>query len=170
MADDRRLAAVVDELDLRPEHHVLEVGCGHGVAATLVLDRLASGVYVGVDRSPAMVQASERRNDDAVAQGRARFVCAPFLDAALDGRRFDRIFAARVRSMTGDREMERAHALLAPGGLLVLAFDAPRGVDVEPAVEDAASRLRAGGFHSVRVTTAHASEPLVRCVSGRAPG
>lgn len=169
MADDRRLAAVVELLGLRPEHHVLEVGCGHGVAASLVLDRLTSGTYTGVDRSLPMIQASERRNRDAVDARRARFVCASFADAPVDDRRFDRIFAARVRSMTHDRELERSRTLLAPGGLLVLAYDAPRGVDVQPVVDAAAERLREVGLRSVGVTTAHASEPFVWCVTGRAP-
>lgn len=170
MADDRRLAAVVELLGLRPEHHVLEVGCGHGVAASLVLDRLTSGTYTGVDRSLPMIQASERRNRDAVDARRARFVCASFADAPVGRRRFDRIFAARVRSMTHDRELERSRTLLAPGGLLVLAYDTPQGVDVQPVIEDAAARLRAGGFRSVHVTTLHASAPIVCCITARASG
>ena len=42
---------IVTQLPLRPTDRVLELGCGHGVAATAICDRLQGGTYHGIDRS-----------------------------------------------------------------------------------------------------------------------
>ena len=120
-----RLARIVGELGVRPGERVLEIGCGHGVAATLLCERGAR--LVAIDRSPKMIAAAARRNAAYVESGAAEFLVASLEDADLGGRRFDAILAVRVGLF--DREPERARALavrwLAPGGRIVAAFDAP---------------------------------------------
>ena len=118
-----RLQAIVDGLGIRPDSRVLEIGCGHGVAATLVCERLAGGRLTAVDRSPKMVAAARRRNHAYVEAGTAGFLLGALEDLDLGDRRFDVVFAVRVGLFR--REPERAHELaarwLAPGGA-VFAF------------------------------------------------
>ena len=122
-----RLRVIVDGLGIRPEARVLEIGCGHGVAATLVCERLRSGRLTAVDRSPKMIEAAARRNAEHVAAGRAEFLVAALERLDLGDRRFDTIFAVRVGLF--QREPERARSLaerwLAPGGALLAFFDEP---------------------------------------------
>ena len=123
-----RLRAIVDGLGLRPDDRVLEVGCGHGVAATLVLERLDGGSYTGIDRSPKMVDAAARRNARWVKAGVAEFLVAELERLDLAERRFDVVLAVRVGLF--HREPDRARALVAPwvadGGRVEAFFDPPR--------------------------------------------
>jgi ubiquinone/menaquinone biosynthesis C-methylase UbiE len=122
-----RLQRVVDRLDIQPDDRVLEIGCGHGVAATMVCERLESGRLTAIDRSRKMVEAAARRNAAYVEADRAEFLVARLEDAELGERRFDKIFAVRVGLF--HREPDRARALgerwLAPGGTLLAVFDEP---------------------------------------------
>jgi SAM-dependent methyltransferase len=121
-----RLRSIVDRLSIRPGERVLEIGCGHGVAATFVCE--AGGRLTAIDRSPKMVEAAGRRNAVWVEAGAAEFLVGSFEDVDLGERRFDTIFAVRVGLF--HREPARARALaarwLAPGGRIVAAFDEPR--------------------------------------------
>jgi SAM-dependent methyltransferase len=71
-----RLKAVVHRMAVEPNDRVLEIGCGHGVAATLICERLEGGRYTAVDRSRKMIDAAARRNAAHVGAGRAEFICA----------------------------------------------------------------------------------------------
>jgi ubiquinone/menaquinone biosynthesis C-methylase UbiE len=122
-----RLRAVVDQLRLRPGDRVLEIGCGHGVAATMVCERLDGGRLTAIDRSAKMISAAARRNAAYVDAGVAEFLVARLEDLDLGDRRFDVVFAVRVGLF--HREPDRARALveqwLYPGGMVRAFFDRP---------------------------------------------
>ena len=120
-----RLRSIVEQLDIRPDDRVLEIGCGHGVAATFVCERLVGGRLTAVDRSPKMVEAASRRNASHIEAGRAEFLVARLEDLDLGERRVDKVFAVRVGLF--HREPARARALveswLAPGGSVSAFYD-----------------------------------------------
>lgn len=122
-----RLRAIVDEMDIRPDDRVLEIGCGHGVAASFVCERLEGGWLVAVDRSRRMIEAAVRRNAGWIEAGRATFLVAELERLDLGDQRFDKIFAVRVGLF--HREPERARGLverwLAPGGAVFAFYDTP---------------------------------------------
>ena len=122
-----RLRTIVEQLEIGREDRVLEIGCGHGVAAAFVCERLDGGRLTAIDRSPKMIEAAKRRNADHVESGKAEFLVAELESLDLDERRFDVIFAVRVGLF--HREPERARRLadawLAPGGRLMSIFDPP---------------------------------------------
>src|SRR5918999_3556914 len=119
-----RLRSIVEQLNIRPGDRVLEIGCGHGVAATLVCERLEGGHLTAIDRSAKMIEAAQRRNAAFVAAGKAEFLVATLEDLDLGDRRFDTIFAVRVGLF--HREPDRARGLaerwLAPGGAVFSFF------------------------------------------------
>jgi ubiquinone/menaquinone biosynthesis C-methylase UbiE len=122
-----RLREIVDGLEIRPSDRVLEIGCGHGVAATMVCERLEGGRLTAIDRSPKMIAAASRRNAAFVEAGTAEFLVAELESLELGQRRFDLIFAVRVGLFARDPERARslAERWLAPGGSVSSFFDPP---------------------------------------------
>jgi SAM-dependent methyltransferase len=167
MAPSSRLPWAVDRLALAVTDHLLEIGCGHGVAATTALEVLTGGHYVGVDRSQKMIDAATRRNAEAVAEGRAAFVTGEVPGVDLGGATFDRILAARVASMARPEALAFAAGHLSPGGRLALVLDSP-GVDRTRAAAAAlVPALTAAGFAAPAVDEAEVDGALVVCVSAR---
>ena len=122
-----RLRHIVEQMEFGPDDRVLEIGCGHGVAATLVCERLEGGRLTAVDRSEKMIRAAKRRNAPHVEAGRAEFLVVQLEDLNLGDRRFDKIFAVRVGLFYRDPERARgmAERWLAPGGEIFVFFDQP---------------------------------------------
>jgi ubiquinone/menaquinone biosynthesis C-methylase UbiE len=124
-----RIQGFVAAMKIQPGDRVLEIGCGPGVAATLVCEQLKTGRYVAIDRSARMIAAAAKRNAAFVDDGRARFVHAEMEAAELGGARFDKVFAMRVRLFHDEPERARGLAArwLAPGGRLFVQYDEPGG-------------------------------------------
>ncbi len=164
MSPSARLPWAVGRLALAPDHHVLEIGCGHGVAATEALRVLTGGRYVGVDRSPTMVEAAARRNAAGVDDGRATFVTGEVPGVDLEGATFDRVLAARVAAMARPAALAFAAAHLRPGGRLALVVDSPGEDRTREAVAGLVGALPAAGFAPPTVEEAVVDGALVACV------
>jgi cyclopropane fatty-acyl-phospholipid synthase-like methyltransferase len=86
-----RLKAVIDDLPITPGTRLLEIGCGHGVAATYAIARGA--VYTGIDRSAKMIAAARKRNPGA------ELIHADLETVDLGDRRFDIVLGVWVRTL-----------------------------------------------------------------------
>jgi trans-aconitate methyltransferase len=121
-----RLVWAVETLTLDPADHVLEVGCGHGVAVSLVCERLTGGRILAIDRSKKMIEMAARRNREHVAAGRAVLKTTALEQADLGEERFDKVFAFNVAPFWLQPEQAlgilRRH--LAPGGAVHVFWDA----------------------------------------------
>ena len=121
-----RLVWAVETMDIRPQDRVLEVGCGHGVAVSLVCDCLESGRITALDRSAKMIAAAEARNREHVASGRAELIATPLESADLGDRSFDKVFAVHVRALWDEpTNLDTVRRHLEPGGSLHLFHHQP---------------------------------------------
>lgn len=134
-----RLARQAARLPPTPRPLVLDAGCGAG----RLLPRLTQrGCRVtGIDLSPGMLACS-RRDHPEFAVGLASLTALPFRDAAFDG-----YFSWYSTIHLPDDRLAQAFAeagrVVRPGGLVLVAFQAGRGV------RDVAAGMRARGHDVV---------------------
>jgi ubiquinone/menaquinone biosynthesis C-methylase UbiE len=142
-----RLAWAVEMLDVRPAERLLEVGCGTGVAAALVCERLDGGSITAIDRSATMIEAAMEKNRAHVESGRAVFRRAELRDADFGEGAFDRAFASNVNVFWRKpaREIEIVRRVLAPGGTLHLFYQPPSAGMIGRMEEDLSRVLRDHG-------------------------
>lgn len=159
----RHLVGVL-ALALDGSESVLEIGCGHGVATRLLLERLGNGQVTALDRSQKMIDAVIAGSPDALAAGKLAVRAEALEDADFGGQTFAGILAINVdfNLRLGTRWPATLAALLAPGGRLVLAFDPPPGAGKgEALVNKTLDRLDKGGFTST-LLPAHGRVSVIR--------
>jgi ubiquinone/menaquinone biosynthesis C-methylase UbiE len=106
-----------------PADRILDLGCGTGIVARVLRERLGGAACIaGVDLSPAMIaRARAIAPDIEWHQGNA--LALPFADGA-----FDVVLSQQVLQFTGDRAaaVREIRRVLAPGGRLVASTWRPR--------------------------------------------
>lgn len=152
-----RVGFAIDTLGLEPHHRVLEFGCGTGLAATLVAERLTVAGVTAIDRSPrAIARAVERGTD-------VGFHNVELADFTSDTR-FDRVFGINVNlfwTSRCDGECAAVRSLLAADGLLVLVYETPGDVRAE-IVERSVASLDVAGFRTEIVKGAEPALVAIR--------
>ena len=123
-----RLAEIVDALPLKPGLRVLEIGCGPGVAARAVVERIGSGHVLAIDRSAKAIQQARVACKAEIDSGRLslRNVAAEDLELQKGEKPYDIAFAVRVGALdgrhpeAGKRARQRIARVLVKGGRLFI--------------------------------------------------
>ena len=156
-----RITWAVEQLDLSPTDRVLEFGCGPGVAAVLVAERLTEGSLLAIDRSAtAVARATARVDTDRVTVEQVALADLP------TDQSFDVAFGVNVNLFwTGaaEAECQVLADVVAPGGAVHVVYETPGqpGRDVAGRV---AAALERHGFES---TTTRGPGGSLLCVTGR---
>jgi protein-L-isoaspartate O-methyltransferase len=164
-----RIAWAVDVLDVGPDDRILEVGCGHGVAVSLVSERLGGGRITALDRSPKMIAAARKRN--RACADRARFITSSLEDAELGDETYDKVFAVHVAALhKPGRPLDVVRERLALSGRLYLLNQAPgwrRLADARRFGEELGEALGRAGFTIDQVLAEEVGGSVVSAVVAR---
>ncbi|MFN4315672.1 MAG: class I SAM-dependent methyltransferase [Chitinophagaceae bacterium] len=69
----KRLKDIAEALPLKPGIRVLEIGCGPGVLARAILERVPTAFVLGIDRSAKAIEQARKGSAALIEQGRLSF-------------------------------------------------------------------------------------------------
>jgi len=171
----RRNLWTVELLGIEPEHRVLEIGCGPGIAIRACSERVTGGRVVGIDHSSVMLAQARRRNADAVAQGRVELRLGGLeILPSLEGP-FDRVCSANVIQFIPDKTAayRAIRAVMAPGGRIATTYQPrnrnPTRDDALRMAQEIESHMREAGFVDTRTEELPLRPVPVVCVLGKSP-
>ncbi len=147
---------IIDQMDIQPADHILEVGFGPGAALQELASRARDGFVAGVDTSPLMLRQATKRNSRAVRAGRVELrqgsaLALPFAEASFDKALTINSIQIWPDSFAGVKEIQR---VLKPGGLVALALQpvwAKSDSEVRTIGEDLLEFLKRAGFGETRL-------------------
>lgn len=162
-----RLRWAVEVMDVQPNDHVLEIGCGPGAGAELICARLETGKLFAIDRSESGVDRTKRRNAKYVQAGRLTVRQIDLATLRVPVKRLHKVFAFNVNLFwvrgCAD-EVALLHERVLPGGAVYLFFDADRPELVPNIVKKTSAALVSGGFE---VSIVEQKAPPVIGIIGR---
>jgi trans-aconitate methyltransferase len=164
-----RLRWAVELAEVAPEDRVLEIGCGPGVAVSLVCDRLTGGSITAIDRSATAIRRAAERNAAHVAAGRAVLRQVDLAGLRLSGVRFDKVLAVNVNLFwvqPADAEWRILREHLHPDGTVYLCYETPAPEQAGRVADAVTAGLTGHGFTAATIA---GPVPSLFCVTGRAP-
>lgn len=174
---------IVQLLDIQPSDHILDIGCGPGLAIQGFAAHATQGLVAGIDASALMVQEASKRNATAIKTGLVEIQqgdasTLPYIDAS-----FDKVAATHVIYFWSDvvATLQELRRVLRPGGTVAIGFQleeymprvaqqgfAQTGATLYSMTEDVATLLAASGFTHIRVEMQRASSgPSGFCALGQ---
>ena len=147
MVPDRIIWAV-DMMDVSPADSILEIGCGNGLAVSLICDRLKSGNITAIDRSAKMIASARKRNHENIRNGKAIIDLVALEEADFGSMSFSKIFAFNLNVFWMDpiSELGIVSRLLDPTGSFYVFHNPPPDSDLTEYANAISDNLEANGF------------------------
>ncbi|MET0429330.1 MAG: class I SAM-dependent methyltransferase [Microvirga sp.] len=125
--------AIFHRLGLDFGSRVLELGFGNGHLIPGLMRHARGMSYVGIDKSPTMVDEAMRFNRTLVASGQAAFHCGSAEDMPFPDSSFDRAFGAGVVYFWAEpvKALAEIRRVLRSGGKSILASMLPRAAETK---------------------------------------
>lgn len=128
MADMRQLEILLEQLAIRPEDRVLDLGCGNGYLTEYLHDRQPA-CYTGIDISEVAIRQARQRI--AATAKRLFFKIGDISQLNELEQSFDKIISIDSHYFIEPLEpwLEMLYAMLKPGGTFAIFSDEGRGVE-----------------------------------------
>lgn len=99
----QRLLEIVDALPLKNGVRVLEIGCGTGVAAREIANRIGNGKVLAIDRSQKSIEQAKKLSQTEINNGTLQFLQTKIEEFELpkQEQQYDFAFAIRVGALDG---------------------------------------------------------------------
>jgi len=153
-----RIRWAVDLVAPSPRDPLLEIGCGPGMAAQLVCERLTTGRLLAIDRSDVATKRAIARNRAHIEAGRLEVRTASLDELELEPGRLDAAFSVNVNlfwTRAPDAELEFLSRALRRGGALhVLHGAGPQSA--ETVIATLSRALKDHGFRQITPRNARA--------------
>jgi SAM-dependent methyltransferase len=149
-----RLVWAVETLAVDAADRILEIGCGTGVALSLICERAGVGRVTAIDRSSTAVRMARRRNRAHIAAGKVVIRTATLDAADFEGERFDKILAINVNAFWTKPapNLDAVKRLLAPHGAVYLVYQPPSVSGARALASRLTQSLEGNGLSVRRVT------------------
>jgi ubiquinone/menaquinone biosynthesis C-methylase UbiE len=115
---------IISYLELKPDHRVLDLGCGTGVLTRATGDRLdaiSGGISIGIDAAAKMIAIARKKRENETC----RFEVAAAEALPFEGGSFDSVvsslFFHHLPLDLKAKSLTEANRVLKPGGRLVIA-------------------------------------------------
>lgn len=166
-AHDEGTRWALESLEISDDSRVLDIGCGGGLAMSLLRQKFNGGVVAGVDYSPTAVEETTKFNESAVERGECTVTEGSVSELPFEGNHFDLVTAFETVYFWPKLTQDFGELLrvLRPGGKFLI-FNATDGLTKEHeswaeqiegmriyTADELSSMLREAGFEDPVVDT-----------------